>query len=127
MYLNFLISISKTDDLLLTQLVTSPHEKRSRSAGWLIVVPLIVALSAFAFEDSLPPIFANQNHASAGALRDGILTIQLEIAKTSGIRRLSTALLFPFMRSQLQPSRRSSGKKSTPFLLIETSIPNSLC
>jgi len=99
MYLNFLISISKTDDLLLTQLVTSPHEKRSRSAGWLIVVPLIVALSAFAFEDSLPPIFANQNHASAGALRDGILTIQLEIAKASGIRRLSTALLFPFMLS----------------------------
>jgi hypothetical protein len=60
MYLNFLISISKTDDLLLTQLVTSPHEKRSRSAGWLIVVPLIVALSAFAFNDSLPPILANQ-------------------------------------------------------------------
>jgi hypothetical protein len=81
MYLNFLISISKTDDLLLTQVVTSPHEKRRRSAIWLIVLPLIVALSAFASDDSLPPILANQNHASAGALRDGILTIQLEIAK----------------------------------------------
>ena len=31
--------------------------------------------------DSLPPIIANQNHVPAGTLRDGVLLIQLEIAK----------------------------------------------
>jgi FtsP/CotA-like multicopper oxidase with cupredoxin domain len=38
--------------------------------------------SPFGFaSDSLTPIVANQNHVPAGALRDGVLTIRLEIAK----------------------------------------------
>src|SRR5262252_5374771 len=37
---------------------------------------MVHALSA----GSLPPIVANQNHAPAGTLRNGILTIHLEIA-----------------------------------------------
>jgi hypothetical protein len=43
--------------------------------------PLILSLSASVSGTALPPILANQNHASAGELRDGILTVQLEIAK----------------------------------------------
>lgn len=31
--------------------------------------------------EPLPPILANQNHSPAGALHDGVLTIQLEVAK----------------------------------------------
>ena len=65
---------------MLTQLATAAHKKRSRSFVWLILLPLI-ALSVFGSGQSLPPIVANQNHASAGALRDGILTVHLEIAK----------------------------------------------
>jgi manganese oxidase len=39
------------------------------------------ALAQFGFSiDSLPPIIANQNHTAAGILRDGVLTLQLEIA-----------------------------------------------
>jgi manganese oxidase len=40
------------------------------------------ALAAFGFSgDFLPPIVANQNHAPAGILHDGVLSLQLEIAR----------------------------------------------
>jgi hypothetical protein len=42
---------------------------------------LIFSLSAFPSSEYLPPIVANQNHESAGTLRDGILTVYLEVAK----------------------------------------------
>jgi len=51
------------------------------------------AVSPFGFAaDSLAPIVANQNHVPAGALRDGVLSIRLEIAKgewhpEAGLRR----------------------------------------
>jgi len=40
---------------------------------------LLVAISASS--ESLPPILANQNHVAAGTVRDGVLTVHLEIAK----------------------------------------------
>jgi manganese oxidase len=40
---------------------------------------LLVAISASS--ESLPPILANQNHVPAGTVRDGVLTVHLEIAK----------------------------------------------
>jgi FtsP/CotA-like multicopper oxidase with cupredoxin domain len=79
--LNSLISISKTDDLLLRQLAISLPEKRGCSSIRLCVLLLIFSLSAFPSSESLPPIVANQNHESAGTLRDGILTVYLEVAK----------------------------------------------
>ena len=46
------------------------------------ILPLCFALAAFGLpSDPLPPIVANQNHAAAGILRDGVLRIQLEIAR----------------------------------------------
>jgi FtsP/CotA-like multicopper oxidase with cupredoxin domain len=48
---------------------------------WVCVLLLILALTASVSGESLPPIIANQNHASAGTLRDGVLTVHLEIAK----------------------------------------------
>jgi hypothetical protein len=46
------------------------------------LLPLFLALSALGFaSDSLPPIEVNQNHVPAGIFRDGVLTIQLDIAK----------------------------------------------
>jgi manganese oxidase len=40
------------------------------------------ALVVYGFSgDSVSPIVVNQNHAAAGSLRDGVLSIQLEIAK----------------------------------------------
>jgi len=50
-----------------------------RFPGLMLSLPLLVAISAFS--ESLPPIIANQNHTPAGAVRDGVLTINLEIAK----------------------------------------------
>ncbi len=48
------------------------------------ILLISVALTAFALpSDSLPPILANQNHTAAGELRDGVLTLHLEIAKGS--------------------------------------------
>jgi len=50
----------------------------------LIVQMLLMcfAVSPFGFAaDSLAPIVANQNHVSAGVLRNGVLSIRLEIAK----------------------------------------------
>lgn len=66
--------------LLLKQLTTPRHE-RGGSSIWVCVLPLILSFSSFVSGESLPPILANQNHASAGILRNGILTVHLEIAK----------------------------------------------
>jgi hypothetical protein len=71
--------MSKSNDLLLRQLATPPRGV-SRSSFWDCLLPLILSLSASVSGTALPPILANQNHASAGELRDGILTVQLEIA-----------------------------------------------
>lgn len=59
----------------------TPLHERGRSPKWLCVLLLILALDASVSGESLPPIIANQNHASAGTLRDGVLTVHLEIAK----------------------------------------------
>ena len=56
--------------LLLTQLSTPRHEGGGSSI-WVCVLPLILSLSASVSGESLPPILANQNHASAGTLRNG--------------------------------------------------------
>jgi len=53
-----------------------------RFGQWLalaVFLLLLVAISASG--ESLPPILANQNHMPAGTLRDGLLTIHLEIAQ----------------------------------------------
>src|SRR4030095_13655044 len=59
----------------------TPLHERGRSSMWVCVLLLILALTASVSGESLPPIIANQNHASAGTLRDGVLTVHLEIAK----------------------------------------------
>jgi len=47
-----------------------------------LFVPLFLSVAGFCLSnDSLPPIQANQNHSPAGLLRNGVLTLQLEIAK----------------------------------------------
>jgi FtsP/CotA-like multicopper oxidase with cupredoxin domain len=50
-----------------------------------LVPPLTFLLFLFASSTatgaSLPPVLANQNHVPAGSLRDGVLSVQLEIAK----------------------------------------------
>src|SRR5690349_17208758 len=56
------------------------------TAGWLCRLARLFSISlgfaAFAFASQpLPPILVNQNHAPAGHLRDGVLTLQLEIAR----------------------------------------------
>lgn len=48
---------------------------------WFGLVALVLSLPALVFGAALPPILANSNHASAGELVDGTLTVQLEIAK----------------------------------------------
>lgn len=51
-----------------------------QSAQQLLLI--CFALATFSFSiDSLPSIIANQNHTAAGVLRDGVLMVQLEIAK----------------------------------------------
>ena len=51
-----------------------------QSARQLLLI--CFALATFGFSiDSLPSIIANQNHTAAGVLRDGVLMVQLEIAK----------------------------------------------
>lgn len=48
----------------------------------LIWILLLLSLEApVTLGQSLPPIVANQNHVPAGTLRDGILTVRLEIAR----------------------------------------------
>ena len=56
------------------------------TCGWLgriaRLLPMCFAVTTFGFPaESLPPIEANQNHTPAGILRDGVLSVQLEIAK----------------------------------------------
>jgi hypothetical protein len=46
----------------------------------LLLISFVLATFGFSI-DSLPPIIANPNHIAAGVLRDGVLTLQLEIAK----------------------------------------------
>jgi FtsP/CotA-like multicopper oxidase with cupredoxin domain len=54
------------------------------SSGLSRIAWFLVLWGACAFStcwgEVQPPIVANQNHASAGVLRDGVLTVQLEIA-----------------------------------------------
>ena len=42
---------------------------------------LVAMISSIAWAQSLPPISANTNHTRAGALKDGVLILRLEIAK----------------------------------------------
>ena len=71
--------MSRSNNLLLREL-PAPSVGGSRLSVWLNLPFLILSLSAFVCGSALPPIIANQNHARAGELRDGILTIKLEIA-----------------------------------------------
>jgi hypothetical protein len=53
-----------------------------RCRHWIAQVFILsLALSRFAYPESLPPIVANQNHTPAGSLRGGVLSLRLEIAK----------------------------------------------
>lgn len=45
------------------------------------VLALLFTLSIFAGADELPAIAINQNHSPAGELKDGVLSLQLEIGK----------------------------------------------
>jgi hypothetical protein len=50
-----------------------------RILQWVVVS---LALGLFAFSsDQLPLILINQNHTSAGVLRNGVLSLGLEISK----------------------------------------------
>lgn len=49
-------------------------------AACLALLSLVSAVPGFS-SDSLPPIMANQNHQPAGTLHDGILSLELEIAR----------------------------------------------
>jgi hypothetical protein len=74
--------MSKTDHLSVPQKFLPTDDEGYRLSGWTAQVLLLcLALSAFAFAQSLSPIVANQNHVPAGVLRDGILSVHLEIAK----------------------------------------------
>jgi manganese oxidase len=78
--LNFLINMSKTDHLSVPQKFLPTDDEGYHWSGWTAQVLLLcLALSAFAFAQS--PIVANQNQVPAGVLRDGILSVHLEIAK----------------------------------------------
>lgn len=72
--------MSRSNDLLLRE-PPVPSDGGPRLSVWLNLPFLILSLSALVCGLALPPIVANQNHASAGELRDGILTVKLEIAK----------------------------------------------
>jgi FtsP/CotA-like multicopper oxidase with cupredoxin domain len=74
MFLSFLINILNTDGLLAGAVQSS-----RRSPVWILFLLLVVASAGFG--ESLPPVLANQNHVPAGILRNGTLTIHLEIAK----------------------------------------------
>jgi len=73
--------MSKTDYLSVPQMAVLTDDGGYPWSGWTAQVLLMcLALSAFGFAESLSPIVANQNHAPAGVLRDGILSVRLEIA-----------------------------------------------
>jgi FtsP/CotA-like multicopper oxidase with cupredoxin domain len=74
MSLNFWICLSKSNDLRRAALRRFGHP-----LAWMLSLLLLLPISASS--ESLPPILANQNHAPAGTLRDGVLTVHLEIAK----------------------------------------------
>jgi manganese oxidase len=64
------------------QIAMSRDNERRYWLAWIARGLLIgFALSAFAFSESPPLIVANQNHAPAGVLRDGVLSLHLEIAR----------------------------------------------
>lgn len=80
--MNFLISMSKIDDVTMAPIAVPPDDEVCHWLKWLASGVLIwLALTALAFSESLPIIVANQNHARAGVLRDGVLSVHLEIAK----------------------------------------------
>jgi FtsP/CotA-like multicopper oxidase with cupredoxin domain len=81
-YLNFLTNMSKIDDVSVAQVAVSPDNEGCHWLKWIARGLLIwFALPPFAFSESLSVIVANQNHAPAGILRDGLLSVHLEIAK----------------------------------------------
>src|SRR5579884_820205 len=73
-YLNFWINMLRNN-----RLHGPPPGTFGRFPGLILSLLVLVAISASG--ESLPPILANQNHVPAGTLRDGVLTIHLEIAK----------------------------------------------
>ena len=72
--------MSRGSGLLLMEL-SAPPRGDPRLSLRLCLLSLVLSLSAFVSGAALPPIAANQNHASAGELREGILTVKLEIGK----------------------------------------------
>ena len=79
--------------LVLTQYIVSRaqserHEDNAYGVvmtwGWVYHSGRVLGIAVASLElrgHSLPPIDANQNHAPAGVLRDGVLTVDLQIAK----------------------------------------------
>ena len=74
MYLSFLINMLSTDGVL-----PEAAQWIGRSPLWILFLLLLVAPATSG--ESLPPVLTNENHVPAGTLRNGILTIHLEIAK----------------------------------------------
>jgi len=74
-----------------------PHRYLLKST----VVPFLLCLfiSSAAWAQSLPPIATNTNHTPAGTLKDGVLTVHLEIARVNGIRKLKMELAYLFTHS----------------------------
>ena len=72
--------MSRGSGLFLMEL-SAPRSGGPRLSFWVCLLSLVLSLSAFVSGAALPPIAANQNHASAGELREGILTVKLEIGK----------------------------------------------
>lgn len=72
--------MSRSSDFLLSEPSAPPRGGPGLSA-WFAVLALVLSVPAFAYSAALPPIVANQNHTSAGELRDGILTVNLEIGE----------------------------------------------
>ena len=74
--------MSRIDDVSSAQTAASRDGAASHWLKWVAEGLLICfALTALAVSESLPQIFANQNHAPAGIFRDGVLSINLEIAR----------------------------------------------
>ncbi len=72
--------MSRSSDVLLRR-PSTPPSGGPRLSLWAGLITLVLSLPVFAYGAALPPILANQNHANAGELRDGILTVQFEIGK----------------------------------------------
>jgi FtsP/CotA-like multicopper oxidase with cupredoxin domain len=80
MYSNFLINMSNTDGPF-SEGCPGAQRKQCFSQLWPALFFLIPVLCLLASGESLPAIEANQNHMPAGTFRDGILNVQLLIAK----------------------------------------------